>query len=80
MKDFLDYCENAMKPQSECDCPEIKSTDEYFGISPLPSCPVTTMAYVPFQTNTTMYDIETGFKNGTIFQDLNKPFLGGCCI
>lgn len=80
MKDFLDYCENAMKSSMECECPEIKSTDEYFGISALPNCPVTAMAYVPFQTNTTMFDVETGFKNGTVFQDLYKPFLGGCCI
>lgn len=80
MKEFLDYCENTLQNVTECECPGIESVNEYFGISPLPKNPVTTMAYVPFQTNTTMYDIETGFKNGTIFTDLNKPFLGGCCI
>ncbi|MBR0540943.1 MAG: spore coat associated protein CotJA [Clostridia bacterium] len=35
------------------------------------------MAYVPFQTNTTEYTLETALKNGTLFADLNKPFTGG---
>lgn len=38
------------------------------------------MAYVPWQTWQNIYDAEKGFCNGTIFQDLNLPFLGmgGC--
>ena len=51
----------------------------YNGISKLPQDTVTTMAYVPFQTNTTQYAPETALKNGTLFADLNKPFYGGKC-
>lgn len=35
------------------------------------------MAYVPWQTNCTMYEnLEDGFRIGTIFPVLNKPFTG----
>ena len=34
------------------------------------------MAYVPWQKWQNIYDAEKGFCNGTIFQDLNLPFLG----
>lgn len=35
------------------------------------------MAYVPWQRNCTMYDsIDEAYKAGTIFPELNKPFLG----
>ena len=72
MKDFLDDCD-------EYEFPKIDDDNEYLGISSLPNNPVTTMAYVPFQTDTSMYDIETGFRCGTVFKNLNKPFLGGRC-
>lgn len=39
------------------------------------------MAYVPWQRWGTLYDPEKGLECGTIFPDLNKPFLGvrgGC--
>ncbi len=53
----------------------------YTGITPLPKNPVTTMAYVPYQTDTTMYSPENALKFGTAFVDLNKPFYayGGKC-
>ena len=34
------------------------------------------MAYVPWQTWRNIYDAEKGFHCGTIFQELNLPFLG----
>lgn len=34
------------------------------------------MAYVPWQTWGNLYDAEKGFHCGTIFQELNMPFLG----
>lgn len=34
------------------------------------------MAYVPWQTWRDLYDTEKGFQCGTIFQELNLPFLG----
>ena len=34
------------------------------------------MAYVPWQTWRDLYDTEKGFHCGTIFKELNLPFLG----
>lgn len=34
------------------------------------------MAYVPWQHWHTVYDLEKGLSYGTIFPELNKPFLG----
>ena len=42
----------------------------------LPAVVVEAMAYVPFQQYETVYDAMEGFENGTIFPELNKPFLG----
>lgn len=51
----------------------------YTGLSPLPDNATVTMAYIPFQTNRSIYDPATAFCNGTLFPVLDKPFLG-CCI
>lgn len=42
--------------------------------------PVVGMAYVPWQHLQTVYDSEKGFSRGTIFPELDKPWLvgGGC--
>jgi hypothetical protein len=45
--------------------------------SPLPAMPVVTMAYVPFQQFNTVYAPEKGLEMGTMFPELDKPFLGG---
>lgn len=34
------------------------------------------MAYVPWQQWYSVYDLEKGLDTGTIFPELNKPFLG----
>ena len=35
------------------------------------------MAYVPWQRNCNTYEnLDEAFKTGTIFPELNKPFLG----
>lgn len=78
MKEFLDFCEKSQK-QDICELSDCE-TSEYYGTSPLPQNVVTTMAYVPFQTDTTMYDYEKALRYGTAFVNLNKPFLGGECI
>lgn len=44
---------------------------------PLPAVTVVAMAYIPFQQFNTVYEPEQGFEMGTIFPELNKPFLGG---
>lgn len=38
------------------------------------------MAYVPMQQWGKTYDLDTGFSRGTIFPDLDLPFLAGRCI
>ncbi|NLB37103.1 MAG: spore coat associated protein CotJA [Clostridiales bacterium] len=43
--------------------------------SALPANPVVAMAYVPFQTDTTIYDDMRALKAGTLFPVLDKPFL-----
>ena len=35
------------------------------------------MAYVPFQQFGQIYPPESGLERGTIFPELDKPFLGG---
>ncbi|MBR2875887.1 MAG: spore coat associated protein CotJA [Clostridia bacterium] len=47
--------------------------------SALPTDTAVTMAYVPYQTDTTLYCPETALQNGTVFKSLDKPFLGGRC-
>lgn len=42
---------------------------------PLADLPVA-MAYVPWQDWGQICDLDTAFHVGTIFKDLNKPFLG----
>ncbi|HIS57243.1 MAG: spore coat associated protein CotJA [Lachnospiraceae bacterium] len=37
------------------------------------------MAYVPRQKFGNLYDWETGFSQGTIFADLDKPFMAAMC-
>jgi hypothetical protein len=37
------------------------------------------MCYVPWQQWNQIYDLEKGFLCGTIFPELNKPFLGSRC-
>ena len=37
------------------------------------------MAYVPWQEWRAIYEVDKGFHCGTIFEELTKPFKGGCC-
>ncbi len=55
-----------------------KYKDEYFynGTSALPKDATVTMAYIPFQQDTTEYDVATALKKGTLFVVLDKPFIG----
>lgn len=74
MNEFLDFCEKAIKAESADNCCHVKTASEYLGVSPFPENTVTTMAYVPFQTDTTMYDVETGYKTVLCFQTLTSRF------
>lgn len=55
--------------------------NEYFSISlsPLPDNAAVAMAYVPFQTDTSVYDDTKALEEGTLFPVLNKPFLAAGC-
>ena len=46
-------------------------------ISVLPENMVLAMAYVPMQIFGETYDVTEGFCSGTIYPELNKPFLAG---
>ena len=54
----------------------------YNEINPAPQCSVRdcplAMAYVPMQRWRALYAPEDGFSRGTIFQELDLPFLGRC--
>lgn len=64
----------ADKEQSINSCPNIKDKS-------IDSCPhkhdyPVGMGYVPWQQWGNLYDLETGYKEGTIFKDLNIVFCG----
>lgn len=40
---------------------------------------VLAMAYVLIQQFENLYEIEEGFDRGTVFPELDKPFMGGGC-
>lgn len=46
---------------------------KYSGIDSFPIA----MAYVPWQTWENIYEADMGLKQGTIFKELDKPFVCG---
>lgn len=46
-------------------------------MTPLPGNLSVAMAYVPFQCLMKTYDADRALEAGTLFPDLNKPFLNG---
>ena len=65
-----------MNPPSDtgcgCDKENRKKTPEWMSLA---------MAYVPWQEWRALYEAEKGFHCGTIFAELNKPFMGtGGCL
>ncbi len=44
---------------------------------PFPKNTPVAMAYIPFQQSGELYPPEIGLERGTLFPDLDKPFLGG---
>mgnify|MGYP000861545938 CR=1 FL=1 len=59
-----------------CVTPEGISTGGQ-GRSAFPAQTPIAMCYVPLQRLETVYEPETALKQGTLFPDLDKPFLGG---
>ncbi len=64
MFDFMDM----LKPDGEMMPPSSPSLPDDFPLA---------MAFVKNQTELNLYDTEKGYSAGTIFSDLNKPFLAG---
>lgn len=56
---------------------DCKDFDSFRPLNAFPDDTVTAMAYVPFQTDKTMFDTETALSKGTLFTDLYKPFCRG---
>ena len=80
MCDFFDpvnaYCSIPIPMiDKECGCKDDADL-VYKPISKLPPNPVSTMAYVPFQEDSSEYDSEKALMVGTAFPELNKPFYG----
>lgn len=64
------------RPMQPMHPPQMPVPDPDTAILPLPENPVVAMAYVPMQTDTTMYDESKALAEGTAFPVLNKPFAG----
>ena len=47
-----------------------------YGITPIPEDATVVMAYVPYQSFTSAYDLNYALSVGTIFPQLCKPFCG----
>lgn len=80
-----DKGESAMIYQRSCAYPQQTFAPRQSGSCPsqdalpaLPENPVVAMAYVPFQTDNSVYDAAKALQRGTAFPVLDKPFLAGC--
>ena len=63
--------------QNNTDCCSRMNRLDYSGLDQLPLA----MAYVPWQHFTQMYEnLEKGYRAGTIFPELDKPFTGRRCV
>lgn len=73
---------NAMPVKAERECTTF--TDDHASIhcvhEPLNGLAIA-MAYVPWQEWKKLYPVEKALCRGTIFEELDKPFMGigGCC-
>lgn len=64
-------CNTVMPPQTRCDCPDTSVG----GMEMYP----TGMGYVPWQQWQQTYSLDRGFSRGTIFPELDLPFVMGRC-
>lgn len=66
------FPQQTFAPRQGCSCPSQGT------LPALPEDPVVTMAYVPFQTDITVYEPAKALQRGTVFPVLDKPFTAGC--
>lgn len=75
---------NIMTPPPRVECEysarEEENTENCCSHDLLNGLPIA-MAYVPWQEFKNLYPAEKALSRGTIFEELDKPFLGkgGCC-
>lgn len=80
MNKFLEDLENSIQETCFSDEKDSKCLNKYDETTKLPKNTVVAMAYVPFQTCKDSYEAEKALCQGTLFKNLDKPFLGGKCI
>ncbi len=68
-----------MKDNSSARTEKKIMTDHFSMITTLPSDVSVTMAYVPFQIDSQVYEADTALIRGTLFPVLDKPFLKAGC-
>lgn len=61
----------------EKDLKSVPAGNMFTTIAALPKETTVTMAYVPFQTDLSVYEAPDALNAGTLFKCLNKPFLRG---
>ena len=66
-------CSMQQAAQQRCHCPGDDT------LRALPENPVATMAYVPFQEDNGVYDVQQALMQGTLFPVLYKPFTAQRC-
>ncbi len=66
-------CGKGNHPCGPCDCKQ-KTSRENQAINSLPLA----MAYVPMQAFRCLHSPEQALESGTLFKELDLPFLGGC--
>lgn len=66
------------RPAAVCEMCKRQEVHFHRNEQPFPDDYSVAMAYVPMQTDTTVYDEMHALCEGTLFVALNKPFMRGC--
>ncbi len=68
----MNTCSQPRCQRPSCACPSSRLKDDWRAENS-----ALAMAYVPMQHFKSVYEPDEALQNGTIFPELNKPFLGG---
>ncbi len=68
-----------MKEHSSARKDSINCVDSFSKLPAIPADAAVTMAYVPLQLDSKVYEAETALCRGTLFPVLDKPFLRAGC-
>ncbi len=69
---------NESQPRQQCEMCRRQEMQFHNRAKQLPDDYCTAMAYVPMQSDTTVYDDMKALCQGTLFPCLDKPFKRGC--